>query len=112
MAPYVIGATVVAFGTSVPELATTVIAKARGHEEVALGTLYGSNIFNGLFIVGVAATIHPISVSPAEVGAGLLAGFVLTALTFPPASGPIGRRRGALLLALYVLYIFATLRLR
>lgn len=47
--------TVVAVGTSVPELATAIIAKIRGHDEVSLGTVLGSNIFNGLFIIAVAA---------------------------------------------------------
>jgi cation:H+ antiporter len=51
---FVIGATVVAVGTSVPELATTVTATLRRHDEVALGTILGSNIFNGLLIVAVA----------------------------------------------------------
>ncbi len=49
IAPFIIGATIVALGTSVPELATTVIAQLRGHTEVGLGTILGSNIFNSLF---------------------------------------------------------------
>ena len=56
---FIIGATIVAIGTSTPELATAIVAKLRGHDEVGLGAILGSNIFNGLFIVGVAATIHP-----------------------------------------------------
>jgi cation:H+ antiporter len=60
---FVIGATAVAVGTSVPELATVTVAQLRGHAEVSLGTVLGSNIFNTLFIVGVAGAIHPISVT-------------------------------------------------
>ena len=55
----VIGLTIVAFGTSLPELATSVVA-ARKHEvDMALGNVIGSNIFNILFVLGVAAAIHP-----------------------------------------------------
>jgi len=63
---FIIGAVIVAVGTSVPELATT-IAKRRGHDEVGLETVLGSNIFNGIFIVAIAAIIHPITVSWHEV---------------------------------------------
>ncbi len=59
---FVIGATVVAIGTSVPELATAIMAKFRGHDELGLGTVLGSNLFNGLFIIAVAAMIHPIPI--------------------------------------------------
>ena len=64
---FVIGATVVAVGTSMPELATTVIAKLRGHDEIGLGTLLGSNVFNGLFVIGTAAVLCPIRFDPREV---------------------------------------------
>lgn len=66
---FAVGATVVAVGTSVPEPATTIIAKLRGHDEVGVGTILGSNIFNGLLIVGVAAIIHPIAVGWREAAA-------------------------------------------
>lgn len=56
----VIGLTVVAIGTSLPELATSVVAMVRKHEDIALGNIIGSNIFNILAIVGVAAIINPI----------------------------------------------------
>jgi cation:H+ antiporter len=109
---FVIGATVVALGTSVPELATTLLAKARGHEEVALGTVLGSNIFNGLFVVGVAAVICPIRLPFHSVVAGLLTGMVVTLCAYPPSSGILGRQRGALLLALYIVYTAVLLQLR
>jgi cation:H+ antiporter len=102
---FVIGATIVAVGTSVPELATTVIAKFRGHDDVGLGTVLGSNIFNGLFIIGVAATIHPITVAWSAVAVALLFGVVALALTWPGGSGFIDRRRGVLLLVLYASYL-------
>jgi cation:H+ antiporter len=66
---FVIGATVVAAGTSIPELATTVIARLRGHAEIGLGTVLGSNIFNGLWIVAVVVIITPITVHWQELSA-------------------------------------------
>ena len=61
---FTVGAVMVAVGTSTPELATTITARLRGHDEVSVGTVLGSNIFNGLLIVGVAAAT-PRSTSPA-----------------------------------------------
>lgn len=102
---FVIGATVVAVGTSIPELATTIIAKLRGHDEVGLGTILGSNIFNGLLIVAVVAMICPISIDWREVVVALVCGLLAVAFTFPAGSGRIGRRRGVLLLVLYGIYL-------
>jgi cation:H+ antiporter len=107
---FIIGATIVAVGTSVPELATTVIAKLRGHDEVGLGTILGSNIFNGIFIVAVAAIIHPITVAWREVAITLAFGFVALVFTYPTRKGFIGRRRGILLLVLYVAYLTTILQ--
>ena len=102
---FVIGATVVAVGTSVPELATTIVSKIRKHDEVGLGTILGSNIFNGLFIIAVAAIIFPITVSLREVAVALIFGLIAVAVTFPALSGLIERRRGILLLILYSSYV-------
>jgi cation:H+ antiporter len=102
---FVIGATVVAVGTSVPELATTIMAKLRGHDEVGLGTILGSNLFNGMFIVSIAAMIHPIPVETNDVFVALAFGIVAVAMTFPVKEGRIGRQRGVLLLVLYLGYL-------
>ncbi len=99
-----------AVGTSVPELATTVIAKLRGHDEVGLGTILGSNIFNGLLIVAVAAIIHPITVSWREVATALVFGLVALIFIYPTRTGFIERRRGVLLLALYAAYLATILQ--
>jgi cation:H+ antiporter len=109
---FIIGATVVAIGTSIPELATTVIAQIRGHHEVGLGTILGSNIFNGLFIVGVVAVICPIAVARREVAVTLAFGVVTVALTWPPRHGLIRRVRGMMLVVLYVGYLGAIILLR
>ncbi len=102
---FVIGATIVAVGTSMPELATTIVSRLRGHEEVALGTILGSNIFNSLWVVGVAAAISPIAVNWQEVSVALVFGVLTVILTFPTSRGRIERRRGAVLLALYLVYL-------
>ncbi|MFZ5876990.1 MAG: sodium:calcium antiporter [Nitrospirota bacterium] len=107
---FLIGATVVAVGTSAPELATTIVAKLRGHDEVGLGTILGSNIFNGLFIVAVAAIIHPIVVGWREVAVALVFGFVALVFTYPTRDGFIERRRGVLLLVLYGAYLATILQ--
>jgi cation:H+ antiporter len=109
---FIIGATIVAVGTSAPELATTIIAKLRGHDEVGLGTILGSNIYNGLFIVGVAATIHPIVVGWRQSAIALVFGVAALALSFPSGQGFIDRRRGVMLLVLYVVYLATILHYR
>ena len=101
---FIVGATLVAVGTSTPELATTIVAKLRGHDDVGLGTLVGSNIFNNLFIVAVAAMIHPISVAWREVAVALGFGMMALVFCYPPRGGVIGRGRGWLLLTVYVAY--------
>jgi len=103
--PFIIGATLVAIGTSAPELATVVISRLRGHDEVGLGTILGSNIFNGLFVVGIAAIINPIPISWEGVSSGLFFGLITSISIFPFNGGIIERRRGALLVALYAIYI-------
>lgn len=107
---FIIGATIVAIGTSVPELATTLISKWRGHDEVGLGTVLGSNIFNGLLIVAVAAIICPITIKFHEVAVALIFGIVAVALTYPAKNGLIERRRGFILLVLYAAYLVAIIQ--
>jgi cation:H+ antiporter len=107
--PYIIGATVVAMGTSLPELVTTLLSRIRGHDDVGLGTLLGSNLFNGLGIVGVAASIHPISVPFTEVAVALGFG-ILSMILMVPVRGEVSRMRGPMLLAAYASFVLATLR--
>lgn len=101
---FVIGATFVAVGTSTPELATTLIARVRGHSEIGLGTIVGSNIYNGGFVIALAAIIHPIDVNFRAVGAAIGYGLVLVTLLLH-ARGLLGRRLGLTFLALYVAYV-------
>lgn len=105
--PYVIGATIVALGTSMPELVTVVIFRLRGHDDVGLGTLLGSNLFNGLAVVGLAAVIHPVPATRGDLGVAIAFGLLLVLLLIAPG-GTIRRQRGLLLSGTYSLFIFAT----
>jgi cation:H+ antiporter len=60
----IIGLTIVAVGTSLPELASSIIATCRGEHDIALGNVLGSNLFNTLAVVGIAGAIHPQAVGP------------------------------------------------
>jgi cation:H+ antiporter len=110
LSEFVIGATIVAIGTSVPELATAIISRIRGHDEVGLGTILGSNIFNGLFIVGTASTITPIVVPFGEAAPALILGVVALALIYPPRTGMIGRWRGGVLFGVYAAYLVGVIQ--
>lgn len=104
---FIVGATIVALGTSAPEIATALSAKWRGHDEVGLGTILGSNIFNGLFIVAISSIIAPISVNPRDPGIALLFTFLALAIIYPRRTGIIERRQGVLLVVLYGIYLLA-----
>ncbi len=107
---FIVGATMVALGTSAPELATTLIASIRGHAEIGLGTLIGSNIFNNLWIVGIAALIEPIHVDGGEVVVALAASALVLLLVIPGPTGILGRRRGVVLVVAYAAYLGAVLQ--
>ena len=107
---YLVGALVVAVGTSAPEIATAIAAQLRRHGEITLGVILGSNIFNGLFIVPVAALIHPISANFNETAIGLGFGAAVAALVYPGPKGLMTQRRGAVLVVLWLAYILAQLQ--
>ncbi|MEX2080253.1 MAG: sodium:calcium antiporter, partial [Dehalococcoidia bacterium] len=107
---FIVGATMVAAGTSAPELATTLIASLRGHAEIGLSTLMGSNIFNNLWIVGVTSLIHPIHVEGREVTVALVASALVLLLAIPGPSGILGRRRGGALVVCYAAYVGVVLQ--
>lgn len=106
---YIVGAIVVAIGTSLPELVTVLLSRWRGHDDVGIGTLLGSNLFNGLAIVGVSASIHPIAARPAEVAIALGMGMLSLLLLIPRRDPVIGRGRGLVLLVCYVIFAVATI---
>lgn len=103
----VIGLTVVAIGTSLPELATAIVASLRRHADVVLANIVGSNIFNVLAILGVTAVISPIPIAErfATVDGPIMLGVALTAAILLFTVKRIGRPLGAVLLAAYIAYI-------
>ena len=106
ISPAVVGLTVVAVGTSLPELVTSLIATWKGQTDIAVGNVVGSNIFNLLFIAGLSATAYPIAL-PASGVADLLvmAGFAFVLLPLSVThQRRIVRGEGLLLLLLYIGY--------
>jgi cation:H+ antiporter len=109
----VVGLTIIAFSTSLPELATTVVAARRKDTEVAIGTLVGSNTFNILAIMGVAATVAPegVAVPPLfpflDLPVMLAAALFITVLAWTGRS--LRRKAGILLTAGYAAYLGAPL---
>lgn len=103
----VIGLSVVAFGTSLPELATSIIAIVRNHRDLAVGNLIGSNIFNILAIVGVTGMIHPLTVQGINwIDYGVMIAFAVTILPMMSRDFVVKRWEGLLLFAGYFLYVY------
>ena len=107
----VVGVTIIAFSTSLPELATTLVAAVRKETEVALGTLVGSNIFNILGIIGISALVAPegIPVPPIfpylDLPVMLLSALLVSAFLW--RRQPIARKAGIVFFTLYVGYLAA-----
>lgn len=103
----VIGLTLVALGTSLPELATTVMAAFRRQGDVALGNVIGSNIFNLLAIIGVASLVGPIPIPPSFLVFDLWIMLGASVLLIPTLflGHRLGKRWGLVLSALYILYV-------
>ncbi len=106
----IIGLTVVAVGTSLPELASSIAAVRKGEHAIALGNILGSNLFNTLAVTGVAGTIRSIHVGPEVLSRDILLMAVLTVSLFVIGygfgkPGRINRFEGAILLVVYVGYV-------
>ena len=103
----VIGATIVAAGTSLPELVTSVVAAGKGHTDIAVGNIVGSNVFNTFLILGSAAVIRPIPL-PTGATTDLAINFALAALLFSFTLTGRGRNierwEGILLLGCFITY--------
>lgn len=104
-----IGLTVVAFGTSVPELASAIAASRKGEDDLALGNVLGSNLFNTLAVVGLAGAIRPSGVSPEVIYRDMPVMIVLTVSLFLfgygfRGEGKINRVEAACLVAAYLAY--------
>lgn len=109
----VIGLTIVAVGTSLPELATTVMAALRRQADVAMGNVIGSNMFNLLGIIGISGLVGPIDVGPQFLSFDLwvMLGTALVLFPFVMFCRDITRFWGSVLTALYAVYVTALLML-
>jgi cation:H+ antiporter len=109
---HVIGLTVVAVGTSLPELATSVIAARRGHSDIAVGNVVGSNLYNILFVLGATAIVRPITANLHAVRFDLvvLAGMTLFASILLRTERTLQRWEGIALLASYAAFVAYALR--
>ncbi len=112
MTERVIGLTIVAMGTSAPELAASLVAAYRGRTELALANIIGSNIFNILGILGVTALVHPIPITEAIVHTDMWWMLAFSVVLFPMMwkGKSISRTEGGVLLAGYAIYIMTLLR--
>ncbi|MBA6152968.1 calcium/sodium antiporter [Gelidibacter maritimus] len=107
----VISVTMVAIGTSVPELAASVIAALKKEKAISLGNLIGSNIFNIASVLGITAMIQPIAVNNPQILANdiiwmMAFAFILIPMIFLPKKMELGRLKGFILLASYLIFIF------
>ncbi len=107
----VIGATMVADGTSIPELASTVAAAARGLGDIAIGNIIGSNVFNLGLVLGSAALLNPLRLPPEVVVRQVLPALFFCILLIPLAytGRRVNRPEGVLLLVLYGVFIYQVL---
>ena len=100
-----IGLTIIAMGTSLPELVTSIVAAKKGDSGLALGNVIGSNIFNILFILGMASALTPINASPTLlVDVGIIAASTLVVYVFGKTGNKTTRWEGAACLAMYAAY--------
>ena len=108
-----ISITILAIGTSLPELVTGVVAAIKGNSDIAVGNIIGSNIFNILLIVGISAFIKPIifhSTFNWDIIVLLFSTLLLAIFPIIPPKDKVGRREGFLYVCLYALYIAMSIR--
>lgn len=101
-----IGLTVVAIGTSLPELVTSIVAAIKKESDIAIGNVIGSNIFNVLFVLGISSLIYPINIAAnilVDMGAMILLSVLL--LLFSATQRKVTRSEGVLFFVLYLVYI-------
>lgn len=108
MSEKLVGLTIVAVGTSLPELVTSVVASIKKENDIALGNVIGSNIFNVIFILGLSATIAPISLRFGELidmAVMLVSGILIFAIALFSKKGKTTRIQGAFFVLMYIGYL-------
>ncbi|OZT78685.1 calcium/sodium antiporter [Salinicoccus roseus] len=106
MSEALVGLTIVAIGTSLPEIMTSVTAALKGKGDMAIGNVVGSNIFNIFFVTGTASTVAPIAAESKLFFDGwVMVGLTVLLLIFSRTDFKIGRKEGAVLLLAYITYL-------
>lgn len=115
---FVVGLTIIAIGTSMPELVVSVISAVRGSGDMAIGNVTGSNLFNGLLILGISTLIRPVSLTSdnikKDIPLGILASIVLLVVCCDTLLGSdlrnnIGRDEGIIMLLIFIIFICYTI---
>lgn len=115
---FIVGLTIIAIGTSMPELVVSVISAIRGSGDMAIGNVTGSNLFNGLLILGITTLIRPVSLTSdnikKDIPLGILASIVLLVVCCDTLLGSdlhnnIGRDEGIIMLLLFIIFICYTI---
>jgi cation:H+ antiporter len=107
----IIGLTIVAFGTSLPELVTSVIASRKGKADIAVGNIIGSNLFNILFVLGTVTLIHPVAFASAfYVDSIVCILSVVTLFLLSVRKKELGKTAGIIMLLCYVVYFINLVR--
>lgn len=104
----IIGLTIVAIGTSLPELVTSVTAAIKGESDIAIGNIIGSNIFNMLLIIGASAIIHPITYNTtynSQMTILFVAMILMSIFPFIKPKDELSRKNGLILVLLYIFYM-------
>lgn len=105
MSETLVGLTIVAIGTSLPELVTSIVASAKGQNGMAIGNVVGSNIFNLLLILGVSSMLHPIQIGvDSFLDLGILLGISLITYGFVCSGKKVNRIEGGIMIAMYAAY--------
>ena len=106
MSETLVGLTIVAVGTSLPELVTSIVAARKGETGMAVGNVVGSNIFNMMFILGISASLHPVEVIAASLmDLGILIVATMITMYFALSERKISRMEGSGMLMLYAAYL-------
>ena len=110
MSANLVGLTIVAMGTSLPEFVTSIVAIKKGETEIAIGNVIGSNIFNILLVLGLATTIKPINISMlAFIDIVFMLAITVLLYLFMKKDNSLVKKQGILLVALYIAYMLYTI---
>lgn len=110
MSANLVGLTIVAVGTSLPEFVTSVVATKKGETDIAIGNVIGSNIFNILLVLGLAASIHPIAMSTlAFIDIVFMLAITILLYIFMKKDNSLVKKQGILLVVLYIAYMIFTI---